>query len=184
MLVSVRLKTSVTTRSPLPSYLSPTATQTLQALSGPITIAKATPTFQRWSGPLISDTYNGKQILDYNGRPAFAELAILWAMQGVGWNGVWNDTYSRAYRQGYWREPPVAALPANVATTLDKVSCRAGSRFGSWDVCCWRGNDLFFAESKCAGKDSIRETQIKWLEAALAVELRTDQFLIVEWTCT
>jgi hypothetical protein len=144
-------------------------------------IPKATPTFTAWAGQPIADTYNGKQVLSVNGKPAFAELAILWALQSIGWDGVWIDTYSRVYRTGYWDSAP-ADLPAKPAALLERIQKEAGSRFGAWDVFCCRGDSVLFAESKRAGHDKIRDSQVKWLEAAMRAGFSADDFLIVEWS--
>ena len=39
---------------------------------------------------------------------------------------------------------------------------------------------MLFVESKRAGKDAMRETQLRWLEAALDLGLTPDDFLLVE----
>lgn len=167
----------------LPALLVPTTTQLLQLpSSGPVAVPKATPSFTAWAGSPLADTYNGKQVLDYEGRPAFAELAILWALNDAGWEGVWIDTYSRAYRTGYWGTPSVEELPGAPSALLGRIREVAASRFGAWDVFCWRGPELLFAESKRAGRDTIRATQVRWLQAALDVGMSVEQFLVVEWS--
>ncbi len=87
----------------LPELLTPKARHPIALPTGTIVdVPKATPTFRLWHGPPVADTYNGKQILDFKGRPAFAELVILWSLMEVEWQGVWIDTYRKAYRTGYW----------------------------------------------------------------------------------
>src|SRR5437660_1144180 len=76
--------------------------------SGKVAVSKANPIFAAWLGAPLDDTYNGKAILSWHGRPAFAELAILWSMMEGGWDGVWIDTYRRKFRRGYWDSEPVA----------------------------------------------------------------------------
>src|ERR1700682_60404 len=76
-----------------------------------VAVPKATPQFLAWGGQPPGDTYGGKQILDFKGRPAFAELAILWALCEQGWEGVWIDTYRRAFRTGFWGVAAVEAPP-------------------------------------------------------------------------
>lgn len=167
----------------VPEPLVPSRTQLLQLPRyGPVTVAKATPLFNRWSGLSPGDTYNGKEVLDCAGRPAFAELAILWMLQSVGWEGVWIDSYARVFRTGYWNTAPVADLPPAAAAVVSRIGEAAGSRFGAWDVFCWNGRDVLFAESKRAGRDRVRDTQVRWLQGALDVGLSIDQFLVVEWS--
>jgi hypothetical protein len=130
----------------------------------------------------MNDTYNGKTLLDFQGRPAFAELVILWSCMAVGWDGVWIDTYRRCYRQGYWDASPIPTLPQPAQDLLATIHARAGSRFGAWDVFCWRDEAILFAESTWQRRDHIRQTQVRWLGAALACGLPPDAFLVVEWS--
>lgn len=167
----------------LPPSLVPTTTQLLQLpKAGPVTVAKTTPRFTAWAGSMPADTYNGKQVLDYEGREAFAELAILWSLQSAGWEGVWIDTYSGVFRTGYWGSSPVLELPPEMAALLGRIRDAAGSRFGVWDVFCWRESEVLFAESKRAGRDAIRDTQVRWLQGALEIGMLLESFLVVEWS--
>lgn len=169
----------------IPALLAPTGVLPLRMPSGlVIEVPKATPAFDRWSGPPPADTYNNKPVLDVGGRPAFAELAVLWALHAAGWDGVWIDTYSSAYRTGYWSCPVVPALPKESAELLGRIYESAGSRAGAWDVFCWRGPDVLFAECKRRGRDSIRASQERWLGGALGIGLPLRSFLVVEWSIT
>jgi hypothetical protein len=166
-----------------PALLVPTTTLPLVLpTAGPVEVSKAAPVFNPWTGPQPADTYNGKPILDYDGRPAFAELAILWALHAAGWDGVWIDTYRRVYRTGYWDSPVIRELPPEPTARLQRIHQAAGSRGGAWDVFCWRGAELLFAESKRMGRDSIRPSQVRWLEGALRIGLPLSDFLVVEWS--
>ena len=40
---------------------------------------------------------------------------------------------------------------------------------------------MVFAESKRAGADSIRASQVRWVEAALSVGVPLESLLVVEW---
>jgi hypothetical protein len=167
----------------LPPSLHPTTTEVIELPSGrALAVPKCTPRFQRWEGPPVLDTYNGKQVLDVDGKPAFAELAILMALRETGWDGVWIDTYGRAYRTGYWDVPPLPSLPKRAAELLATIHGRTGSRDGAWDVFCWMPESILFAESKRSKKDSIRDSQRAWLEAAVTEGLKSDNFLVVEWS--
>src|SRR5216684_7238718 len=96
----------------LPKALVPTTTEVMDLpKSGPVSVHKATPRFSAWSGPKPND-YGGKSVLDYGGRPAFAELAILWSLQSVGWEGVWVDNFGgRKYRIDLLEHSPIPKLP-------------------------------------------------------------------------
>ncbi len=141
---------------------------------------RAEPVFTLWRGEPVGDTYGGKLVLDSNGQPAFAELAILWTLRQDGWSGVWVDTYRHKYRTAYWPKNEVE-LPPEQEQLLQGIYSEAGAKKGCLDVFCWRGGEHLFAESKRHGHDRIRDTQRWWLQAALECGLPLTSFLIVEW---
>jgi hypothetical protein len=163
--------------------LRPNAFESFVLPGGKVDIPKACPTFPPWEGDLPGDTYGGKAVLEHAGEPAFAELVILRTFEADGWEGAWIDTYRNKLRKRYWNAQPMAFLPSGPATLLAKILAHRGTgRSGTWDVFCWRGDDVIFAESKRKGKDAIRESQVTWLEAALATGLTASNFLVVEWS--
>lgn len=162
--------------------VEPSTYEVLQLASGrQVSIPKSTPVFQSWHGEAPADTYGGKAVLDYLGEPVFAEIAILRSLERRGWTGVWIDTYRKKYRIGYWGVTPVE-LPPERSQLLNRIYSRTGTRSGAFDVFCWLGAKVLFAESKRKGRDSIRETQLIWLEAAFKEGLLPEDFLIVEWS--
>lgn len=164
---------------PYPNKLTPTGTEELQLPSGAVVqIPKATPTFLKWNGPPPDDTYGSKAVLDLAGEPVFAEIAILRLLQSDGWQGVWIDTYRHKYRISIDR---FIELPQERQDFLETIYARAGSESGSFDVFAWREDAVLFAESKRFKRDQIRDTQLRWLQAALEVGLVLGVFLIVEW---
>lgn len=167
-----------------PASLVPSAIEQFRLADGrTVGVPKATPTFRTWSGPPPGDTYGGKPVVDVEGRPTFAELAVLETFRRAQWDGVWIDTYRNRFRAGYWGVEPVTALPARPGALLERIlAARGTGRSGTWDVYSWRGDDVLFAEAKRAGRDQIRPTQVTWLEAALRVGVRIDSLLVVEWT--
>jgi hypothetical protein len=56
-------------------------------------------TFKRWKGKPVKDDMAGKHIVEYDGRPIFAELAIVqMAVRsrgggGGGWSAFWQEAY-------------------------------------------------------------------------------------------
>jgi len=79
-----------------PSLLKPQSIEeVLLPSGGTVKVPKALPTFEEWTGERIGDTYGGKTILNFDGEPVFAELAILRAFQSSGWDGVWVDTFGK-----------------------------------------------------------------------------------------
>jgi hypothetical protein len=147
-----------------------------------VDVPKATPSFSVWRGEPPADRYGKKPILDFEGRMAFAELAILWTLQESGWNGVWVDTYRRQFRTDYWNAAPVK-IPRGPQALLNRISAaRGGKQRGIWDVFCWRDNEYLFAESKWKKHDRLKPAQLDWLDAALSIDLQLPSFLIVEWS--
>jgi hypothetical protein len=153
----------------------------LTLLSGKaISIARCTYLFARWRGAPIEDTYGGKAVLNSDGKPIFAELAILDVLGKGGWDGVWVDTYQKKFRR--FMPPESCKLPSHAQELYDRI-CRAndGKTSGCFDVFAWKDGDYLFVESKRKSKDSIQKTQKAWVEAALASGLPLDSLLICEW---
>jgi hypothetical protein len=164
-----------------PEPLGPDSLEVLLLPSGDeVHIPKARPAFKAWSGEFDGDTYGNKPLVDVDGEPMFAELAILKLFQKDGWDGVWVDTFSRKYRTA-WGEGGVVRLSGERLELLKTIHQRAGSASGCFDVYCWREDFVLFAESKRASKDHIRDTQLRWLEAALRIGLDPSSLLVVEW---
>ena len=163
----------------MPAGLTPVEPEAFVLPSGvTIHVPKAVATFKVWTKDVPFDRYGNKAVLDYRGEPMFAELVILRMFEEADWNGVWADSY----RRKYWKrmdEP--ADLPASVRKKLESIVEVSGCRGGCFDVVLWRGAEMLFVESKRAGKDHIRETQLRWVAAALASGVSLDRFLIVEW---
>lgn len=167
-----------------PVSLRPTTTESLTLPSGRIVaFPKATPTFTLWRGDPV-ESYGRKTVLDIDGRPAFAELAILWSLQNAGWQGVWVDSFRHTFRTGYWNSAPQKALPQKPGSLSDETWNLAKRRSGVWDVFCWRDDRVLFCESKKAGRDRIRPSQRLFAESALKIGVPLDSFLYVEWTTT
>jgi hypothetical protein len=146
-----------------------------------ISIQKYFLTFTPWEGAPIPNTYNNKPVIDWNGEPLFAELAVLRLFQSHGWNGVWVDSYRRNYRVGL---PDVAEsidLPEKQKELIDSIRAKTGRSGGCWDVFVWKGTEMLFIELKRQKKDNIRETQLQWLEKSLDSGLVKENFAFVEW---
>jgi hypothetical protein len=167
-----------------PEQLMPETVENLYLPSGlSVQIPRAAPVFRLWNGEFTGDTYGNKPLLDVEGTPMFAELAILRLFQKDGWDGVWVDTFRRKYRTA-WGEEGVVRLSGDRLQLLKAIHQRAGSTSGCFDVFCWKDDFVIFAESKRRSKDEIRQTQLAWLEAAMQTGLDASAFLIVEWLST
>ena len=170
-----------------PDLLKPQSSQPILLPSGrEVRVPKTMPIFRQWSGTMPNDRFGNKPILDFNGEMVFAELAILRAFQRAGWEGRWIDSFRHKYRCGYWgkdqdvtRDPPIErpSIPS-----WNAIRAIADNRGGCFDVFCWRGKSVLFAEAKWKGHDRIRLSQRRWLEAALSKWIPLTSFLIVEWS--
>ena len=166
----------------IPSQLKPTTIERIELPSGKaISVAKATPVFEIWTGKEVDDDYNGKAILNFFGKPQFAELGILQIFKRDGWDGVWVDTYHGKFRTQYWPKDS-KALPAKHNHLLNCIYEVAKSEYGCWDVFCWKDENYIFAESKRCKKDKIKDTQRTWLRAALKCGVPVESLMIVEWS--
>lgn len=136
--------------------------------------------------------FGNKDLVLVDGRPQFAEVAILRLFEADGWHGRWVETYPYRKNPRFWREwsgaGPMAQRHVPIATPwvdawLREIAAANGGPFsGCWDVAAWKGDRLVFAESKKRRKDRLRGTQLRWLEAALRCGLQVEDFLVVEWS--
>lgn len=170
----------ITVMTTYPEHLTATDEEVFKLPSGSeISIPKALITFQEWRGAEAIDNYGGKAIIDLDGEPLFAELAILRLFEKSGWSGVWVDTYRRKFRTS---PSNYVELPDKMQEHLSAIYERANSRNGCWDVFCWKGDDVVFVESKRSARDRIRSSQLIWLESALAIGIPVNSFLVIQWT--
>jgi hypothetical protein len=69
-----------------PEQLMPETVDDLRLPSGPsVQIPKTQPVFRLWGGEFTGDTWGNKTLIDVDGTPMFAELAILKLFQKDGW---------------------------------------------------------------------------------------------------
>ncbi len=146
-----------------------------------ISIPKYFLRFKQWVGDSIPNTYNNKAVIDWNGEPVFAELAVLRLFQSNGWNGVWVDSYRRKYRVGLPDVVEPVDLPSKQADLVSDLRRQTGRFGGCWDVLVWKGSKTVFLELKRQKKDAIQNSQIEWLAAALNIGLEPENFGLVEW---
>lgn len=168
-----------------PEDLEPSTTQPFSLKDGRVVeVPKAVPCFSRWSGQLPGDTFGGKAVLNFKGRPAFAELIILWSFLEARWEGVWVDSFGKRYLREFWPIPGPLSLPSEHEDLLRQIVDRTGAQGRSWDVFCWSAARVVFAEAKRERYDWIRSSQIAFLAAALDIGVPISSFLVVEWSAT
>jgi hypothetical protein len=144
-------------------------------------VPKCERPFELWAGPAVP-TYGGKAILKLDGKPLCAELIVLRLLEKEGWRGVWVDSYGGKFRVGLPHNTnPLDGLPKSQQALYERIKGKAGCRGGCPDVFAWRGTRIRFVELKRKGKDHIRETQKKWIEAARSCGIKMSDLLIVEW---
>jgi hypothetical protein len=154
-------------------------------------VAWASPEFRLWAGESPGSNYGGKPIVDFDGAPAFAEIAIVRAVRDAGWSAVWvSQAFGRPkFRDTYWGKPVNPKVPGSVLVLLADIAARrSGSYKGTWDVVAWpAGSDnpslseLLFIEAKRHGRDSIDIEQVRWYETMRARGATRSQFLVVDW---
>jgi len=181
-----------------PQLLLPTDALTVQLSHGPVLLPLCRPSFIPATNTRDVHTFGGKDLLLVDGRAQFAEVAILRLFEEAGWHGRWLETYGKAaMKPALWREwnaaGPSAQLHAPIEEAwvherLHSIAVTNGNSFsGCWDVVAWSCNAagdgrLVFAESKKAGKDKLRGTQLRWVEAAMRCGVSAEDFLVVEWS--
>src|SRR3989344_4740076 len=145
-----------------------------------VSIQKYFLRFDAWRGAPIPNTYNGKAVIDWNGEPVFAELAVLRLFQSHGWDGIWVDSYRRKYRIGLPDVIEPIELPAEQEKIINAIRAKTGKSGGCWDVFVWNGGRMIFMELKRSKKDSIQNSQLRWLDASLEIGFSPDDFALVE----
>lgn len=138
--------------------------------------------FKEWKGTPIADTYGNKVVIDYNGEPLFAELAVLRFFQENNWQGVWVDSYRRKYRIGLPNIVDPISIPKEKEDLIETIKSKTRKSGGCWDVFVWKDNQILFIELKRKKKDKIQDTQILWLEESLKHGLSPDNFALLEWS--
>lgn len=155
-------------------------------------VPRATTALVKWTGEKLNNTFGGKPVVDVNGSPAFAELAIVDLLAKSGYSVRWAETYARGGKIPaflvHWEDRPYKeqiGKPITEQWVLDTLlgiaSLNEGSYSGCWDVVAWKNERLLFAESKRNGRDRIRPSQISWLDASLRYGLKPENFVIVQW---
>jgi hypothetical protein len=137
--------------------------------------------FSEWNGAPIPNDYNGKAVIDWNGEPLFAELAVLRLFESYGWRGVWVDSYRREYRTGLPGVAEPTELPKRQKQLIDSIRTKTGRHGGCWDLLVWRDDKMIFLELKRSKKDRVQKSQILWLEKSFESGFGLDNFAFVEW---
>jgi hypothetical protein len=145
--------------------------------------------FEPWKdGPDPLDlprTWARKPKFSVNGRRSCAELAILAYLQSLGWDGVWVSAFARELRRDWFPTPGFKTLhdvgaPAWALEIFNRLLLANGGRLsGFFDVFAWRGGNVRFDEAK-GRNDRVRESQHRFVEMALRLGHRLDEFTIIK----
>jgi hypothetical protein len=162
-----------------------------------VTVPGVNLVFKRWRGKPIKDDYGGRQVVDYEGKPMFAEIAIVRMAVKAGWSAFWQQAYpirqSGPYYYADWKEDAVrkhqtlaGSLDSSYHQDLQASIARYNSNSfrGSWDIIAWNGDGgrTLYIKSKQSKKDSIRDSQVRWFSACLSAGLKKrENFLVVQW---
>jgi len=164
----------------LPDLLRPAKSVAVKLPSGrSFDLPHCYPTFPEWSESNSTYTFGGKQLLNYAGRPVFAELYVLRLLQDHGWDGVWVSSYRRRYLRDMPADSKLrnhVSLEPEREATLRKIAAKWG---GCFDVFAWHGNEAIFCECKRQKRDRLRPSQLAWIDAAL--NAGATNLLVVEW---
>ncbi|AIF82309.1 hypothetical protein NTE_00227 [Candidatus Nitrososphaera evergladensis SR1] len=151
--------------------------------------------FKRWKGKPIKDDMAGKPVVEYEGKPMFAELAIVKMAVRSGWSAFWQKAYpvrqSGPYYYSEWREdvPRKDQVTSSSLNSAYQEQVQAsiarynGNSFrGCWEVIAWNKGRTLYMKSMQSKKDTIRDNQVRWFSASLSAGLRRkENFLVVNW---
>ena len=110
--------------------------------------------FDEWTKPHSFHTYGGKQILELEQEPLFAELLLLRLLEKRGYKGVWVDTY----RNQFWQRLPHFSFPVLPDKKILEIyeaiyQQKGGKKAGCFDIIAYKANrDFIIAEweSNCS----------------------------------
>jgi hypothetical protein len=182
-----------------PRALSPDHEEVIPGLE--VSVPAANIVFKRWRGKPIKDDFGGRPVAEYEGRPLFAELAVVKMVVKSGWSAFWQEVYpirkSGPHYYSDWKEDSLRKdqVTANInnASSLDSqyhqnlqatiAKYNGNSYKGCWDIIAWNGErTVLYIESKQFNKDIIRDNQVRWFSACLSAGLKKNKnFLIVQW---
>lgn len=189
------ITTFVDSRNLYPKGLEPDHEELIPGLE--VAVPGINLVFKCWNGKPIRDDFGGRQIVDYEGRPVFAEIAIVRMAVKAGWSAFWQQAYpirqSGPYYYADWKEDTVrkdqtaaSSLDSSYHQDLQASIARYNSNSfrGCWDIIAWNreGRRTLYIKSKQFEKDSIRDSQVRWFSACLSAGLKKkENFLVVQW---
>ena len=138
----------------------------------------------QWKGEPIKGPLNNKTLVEYHGKPFYAELVVLQMYRSKGWDGRWIQSFGkRQYLMDMAPNSQNVPLPEAKEAIIKKISAGIGKDWcGCWDLFLWNDkNETRFIELKKRKDDALKPNQIKWFRSALESGISLSDFLIVEW---
>jgi len=175
-----------------PTSFQPTDTLRIERDGRLFLLPMCRPMFRMYSEAHAIDTFGGKDLLHVDGKPQFAEVAILRVFESSGWQGRWLEPYQRGRMDpallnawngnAFKHQIHLPIAESWVSERLNAIAIKNGNSYaGCWDVVVWKDGRLVFAEGKRNKKDRMRDTQLRWLQSALRCGCELEDFLVVEW---
>jgi len=175
-----------------PSLLVPNAKEKLFINNGQeVQIPKKELVFQKWKGEKLNNTFGNKPLIDFDGVPVFAEIAILKLGLISSWKGRWIETYGMKGNNPYylsdWVDDKLGKQKSSeiesdkVKSVIEQIAQENNGYSGTWDIILWKDDEFVFYECKRKNKDSLRGSQLNWIESALKCGLNLKNFVILEW---
>lgn len=167
----------------------------LPGVTQPVYIATQQWALEPWEGedgPELPKTWRDKHKFSVNGSRSCAELAVLRRLQGGGWDGFWVYPFNPPQLLTEWPWPP---LPGPRVTTITQTGApewavkifdclraqNGGKLAGFFDVFAWREpGEIRFYEVKVVPGDRITDSQREFVERALRLGRRLEEFTIIE----
>jgi hypothetical protein len=163
---------------------------TLPAGGSTVSIARQLWALEPWEGddePGLPGYWAIKGKFSVNGSRSCAELAVLHHLRGSGWDGRWVSAWGNGKLFSEW--PPgqgvksitQADAPRWAAEIFERLLDANRRSFGGFfDVFVWREpGEVRFYEVK-VGDDDINLNQRKFVERALGLDHRLEDFTIIE----
>jgi len=155
-----------------------------------VSIARQLWALEPWEGdddePELPGYWAIKGKFSVNGSRSCAELAVLHHLRASGWDGRWVSAWGERLFSEWPPGPGVksitqAGAPRWAAEIFDRLRAANGGRLGGFfDVFVWREpGEVRFYEVK-VGKDDINRNQRRFVERALGLHHRLDEFTIIE----
>jgi hypothetical protein len=137
-------------------------------------------------------------MIELDGEPVLAEIAVLRLLERDGWEGRWVNTVGGGGEVSKfltrWDDVPRDEQRNRVIEAeeprrlLGRIAARAKKRYaGAWDVYAWRGDDVCFLQVKRGvpkPSDAVAAAQIDWMHTALLLgdpRVTRDAFGVVSW---